>query len=265
MKMSLITSPEEDGLALCTWHCYVWHIWGRRQNTVPVTEKALCNAVNRDTIEAAYWEHETHRKAGGQLGTRSRLMKSYLHGRKVLMTESSPLFSPRLAALQRTLTGGDKAALELFWQEIEAEGTPLIETISGDDSHILATFLYRASFAANPVEIVCALAGRGLIHEPMICLLGTSLWYKTYRVSPGLRTEYWFVANGVAHPDRLNSRLLLFPPDEDALFDLDTAESWFEIPPAEVDSWLEARGPGVLSGQVERTRLKSQVLGNERP
>ena len=104
------------------------------------------------------------------------------------MTETQPLLSPRLTVLQRALTSGDEAAFDLFWQEMEAEGTPLIEAIPGDGSHVLTT-----------------------------------------------------------------------------LFDQDTTESWFEIPPAEAESWLEVRRPGILSGQVEHVRLKSQRLGNERP
>jgi hypothetical protein len=53
------------------------------------------------------------------------------------MTEAQLLFSSRLAALQHTLTSGNEAALDLFWQEIEMAGTPLIESITGDDSQIL--------------------------------------------------------------------------------------------------------------------------------
>jgi enterochelin esterase-like enzyme len=180
------------------------------------------------------------------------------------MTEAQLLFSPRLAALQHTLTSGNEAALDLFWQEIEAVGTPLIESTTRDDSQVLVTFLYRAPLAVRSVEVVCPLAGRGQINEPMTRLLVTSLWYKTYRVRPGLRTEYRFSVDGVAHPDRLNSRTLIFPPDEDAFHDKAVPRSWFEIPPAEAESWMESR-PSFPSGQVERVRLRSLVLGNERP
>jgi hypothetical protein len=115
------------------------------------------------------------------------------------MTEAQLLFSPRLAALQHSLTSGNEAALDLFWQEMEAVGTPLIESITRDDSQVLVTFLYHAPLAVRSVEVVCPLAGRGQINEPMTRLLATSLWYKTYRVRPGLRTEYRFSVDGVAH------------------------------------------------------------------
>lgn len=180
------------------------------------------------------------------------------------MTESHPVFSPRLAALHQTLNSGNPATLDIFWQEIEAAGTPLIEAIPGDDSHMLVTFLYRVPLSGGSVQVVCPLAGKGMIHEPMTRLLHTSLWYKTYQVRPGLRTEYWFSVDGVAQPDRLNSRLLLFPPDEDALFDSDMVESWFEVPPVEASSWMQVR-PGLPNANLERVRLRSQILGNERP
>ncbi|HLY30449.1 MAG TPA: hypothetical protein VKQ36_05445 [Ktedonobacterales bacterium] len=44
------------------------------------------------------------------------------------MAEAELPMSPRLAALRTTITSGDEAALSVFWQAIEAEGTPLIES-----------------------------------------------------------------------------------------------------------------------------------------
>jgi hypothetical protein len=68
----------------------------------------------------------------GKYGTQTQAQFS-LHGRRVIMTEAQILFSSRLAALQHTLTSGNEEALDLFWQEIEMAGTPLIESITGGD------------------------------------------------------------------------------------------------------------------------------------
>jgi len=180
------------------------------------------------------------------------------------MTKIQLLFSPRLAALQQTLISGNEAALDLFWQEIEAVGTPLIESITDDDSQWLVTFLYRAPLGVSRVDVERTLAGRGRINEPMTRLPLTNLWYKTYQVRPGLCTEYWLSVDGVTQPDRLNSRTLVFPPDEDAFFNKIVPESWFEVPPVQASSWMAPR-PSDSPGHVERVRLKSLVLGNERP
>src|SRR5215469_12004542 len=149
----------------------------------------------------------------GRIEATAKLSLLSLHRKRVIMTETQLLFSPRLVALQRMLLSGNGAALDLFWQEMETVGTPLIESIPADDSHMLVTFLYRAPLVVRSVEIVCGLTGRGPINEPMTRLAPTSLWYKTYRVSPGLRTEYRILVDGVAQPDQLNSRMLTFPPD----------------------------------------------------
>lgn len=47
------------------------------------------------------------------------------------MTDSpDPPASPRLVALRAALAAGNGAALEGFWAEVEAQGTPLIESRS---------------------------------------------------------------------------------------------------------------------------------------
>ena len=41
--------------------------------------------------------------------------------------------SPRLAALQKELSTGNRAALESFWQEVAKQGAPLVEPIAGEN------------------------------------------------------------------------------------------------------------------------------------
>jgi len=179
------------------------------------------------------------------------------------MTEEHHLSpSPRLATLRAALARGDEAALSRFWHELEEAGTPLIEAIPEDDGGAVVTFVYRAASDVRLVEVACPLAGRGRLNEPMTRLPGSDLWLKSYRVRRGLRTEYWFVPDGVPQPDPRNPRMLVFPPDEDAFWDKTVPESWFEVPPA-TPSWLD--GHADPAGRVERVRLRSRVLGNERP
>src|SRR6266700_1580243 len=112
------------------------------------------------------------------------------------MVAKQTLNSPRIVSLQHTLTSGNTAALESFWQEIIEHGTPLIEAIEGDDTHHLVTFLWRAKGETHNVVIWGGPAG--LDHpenNQMTRLLDTDLWYKTYQVQTDLRGVYTFSVN----------------------------------------------------------------------
>src|SRR5215813_7533249 len=90
--------------------------------------------------------------------------------------------SPRVAALQQAIEAGDQGALDAFWQEIAAQGAPLVEPIAGGDDHALLTFLWRA---AEPVDHVLMFGGPALwdmASNRLLHLAGTDLWHLTYRV-----------------------------------------------------------------------------------
>ena len=86
--------------------------------------------------------------------------------------------SPRIAGLINRAKGRDGAALEDFWQEIKALGTPLVEPVQEDAGHVLVTFLYRSS-SANGVVLTAQLATS---REPILLQrpAGTDVWYKIY-------------------------------------------------------------------------------------
>ena len=55
---------------------------------------------------------------------------------------TAPFASPRLVALRAALAAGDGGALERFWEEVDAAGTPLVEPgAPGDAGHVRVTFL----------------------------------------------------------------------------------------------------------------------------
>lgn len=62
--------------------------------------------------------------------------------------------SPWLAALVQQLDAGNRNVLNDFWQEVETEGTPLIEPIENDPDHVLVTFLWRAREETKNVVVV---------------------------------------------------------------------------------------------------------------
>ena len=190
---------------------------------------------------------------------------------------TDPPVSPRLAALRAALAGGDGAALERFWAEVDAAGTPLIEPgAPGDATHVLVTFLWRGS-AATENALVLGPFGH---HEPadgrMARLPGTDVWHRTYRLRADTRSEYRLAEN-----DSLAPLASQWPPQaplpavaREAGWRLDPRNrhpfpahkpyaSALVGPAAPPQPWIAPR-PGVPAGRLDHHRLASAVLGNER-
>lgn len=181
--------------------------------------------------------------------------------------------SPRLLALRERLTSGDRTALDKFWNEISEQGAPIIEPAAESDQDMLVTMLWRGREETKNVFVFRL----GDVSKPMVRLLDTDLWYKTFRFQKGARFIYQLATNlpdpkewggitrfaGVLRNDPLNplqyaERLNEFNPYEV------TFTSAVELPSAEPQTWNVAR-PTVPKGQVRRDKFTSKILGNERP
>jgi hypothetical protein len=90
---------------------------------------------------------------------------------------STHLLSPRIAALHGELERGD-AALERFWRQVEADGTPLVERIEGDDGHVLVTLLWRGDDATRNVVAETPFDTGDPDECQMTRLPGTDVWYR---------------------------------------------------------------------------------------
>ena len=181
--------------------------------------------------------------------------------------------SPRLLALRDRLISGDRTALDKFWKEINERGAPIIESAADSDHEMLVTMLWRASEGTKNVFVFRL----GDVSKPMVRLLDTDLWYKTFRLQKGARFTYQFATNlpdpkewggvdrfaRVVRNDPLNplqdvERWNEFNPYEVTFF------SAVELPAAEPQSWSVVR-PRVPTGQVRRDKFTGKILGNERP
>lgn len=98
------------------------------------------------------------------------------------MEDALLLNSPKLEALRQAIEAGNLTAFETFWQEIRQKGTPLVESISGDEKHFSVPFLWRAADDTQTIAVVSNLSGKMAASEPMARLASTDLWYKTYRL-----------------------------------------------------------------------------------
>src|SRR6266481_4833343 len=181
--------------------------------------------------------------------------------------------SPRLAALQDRLKSGDRDALSNFWKEIDERGAPILEPAADSERDVLVTMLWRAREETRNVFVFRL----GDVNKPMVRLLDTDLWYKTFQLQKGARFIYQLATNlpdpkewrGITrfagalrndpfNPLQFTERANEFNPYEVTLY------SAAELPSAESQYWSVAR-PKVPTGRVQRDKFISKLLGNERP
>ena len=210
----------------------------------------------------------------GAVPTRSvpPLIESPANQQSSQQVDDRPL-SPRLAALKDQLKSGERTAIDNFWKEIEARGAPIIEEVPGNDRDMLVTMLWRGREETKNVFVFRL----GDVSKPMVRLLDTDLWYKTFQLQKGARFIYQLATNlpdpkewggvirfaGVVRNDPLNplqyvERWNEFNPYEVTFF------SAVELPAADPQVWNVVQ-PKVSTGRVRRDKFISKLLGNERP
>lgn len=193
-------------------------------------------------------------------------------------SDQSPIRGPRLVALEKQLKSGDVAALDNFWGGVKQQGTPLVEPVSGDDKHVLVTFLWRGDETTKNILLYSELTYNfnrdgQLTLDLLAHLPDTNVWWKSYEVRNDARFTYYLSPNDslvpyekrktkdweTLQPDPLNPRRYVLHHE-----DRDWARSVVELPgAAPFPAWLKAR-PDVPKGRTEEHRLNSKILGNER-
>jgi enterochelin esterase family protein len=172
--------------------------------------------------------------------------------------------SPRIENLRKQVKGGNRAAVEQFWIEMQVGGTPLVEPVPGDKGHVLLTFLYRTGGAAKGVLLASGLTGRENPKERALARLpDTDVWYKTYRIRSDMRFSYGFVPN--ADPAR-DSRTV---PVRDPLnpkrigISVGIGGSVVELPAVPPQPWITPES-GVPRGKLESEQVASKILNTRR-
>ncbi|MHC6224275.1 alpha/beta hydrolase-fold protein [Pseudomonas sp. X10] len=175
---------------------------------------------------------------------------------------AAPLASPVLRELVRELEAGKDT--DAFWQARADQGTPLVEAIPGKPQQRLVTFLWRG--ARDNVRVFGAPSGN---HDPLLRLGDSDVWYRSFEVPAGARLSYQMAADVPSSDDR---RVILATTRRDPLnpntFADASGDPWLsrsrlELPDAAPQPWVAER-PGVARGSLERQRLASKLLGNER-
>jgi len=190
--------------------------------------------------------------------------------------------SPRLNTFIHDLSKNQPDALTRFWEQVEIEGTPLIEMADGDSNSCIVTFLWRATDDLQQVlMIIDTLTDQYRRVDLTPCMMqqieGTDIWHISYHLRTDLRATYHF------YPVRKQQPLLstaaktreewieivthsLPDPYNDAAFPGrlgDSRLSVLELPQAPPQPWWRMR-PNVAQGTLTEHRLRSALLGNER-
>ena len=155
--------------------------------------------------------------------------------------------SPKIERLRTTLASG--ASTDVFWSEVQASGTPLVEPLG--DKHSLVTFLWRGTpDTRNVVVLLSDFAGVRPQDHMMRRLESSDVWFLTVRLPPSARFLYRLSPN-----DPLNNAflggLLGSSPQLDPLNpkSFSGIGSIAELPGAPRQPWI-VRNPGHPSGTV---------------
>ncbi|SDF64251.1 MULTISPECIES: enterochelin esterase [unclassified Duganella] len=166
--------------------------------------------------------------------------------------------------------GSGVAVLDAFWREVAAQGGPLVERVAGlPKDQLLLTFLWRG--ATRNVRILGAPSAD---HDEMSRLGNSDVWYRSYRVPASTRLSYRLAPDvpELNAPASQRRRAILATVQRDPLnprsfpektLDKYDGASVLELPAAPSQDWVQPR-EGVPAGQLERLRLASKALGNER-
>jgi enterochelin esterase family protein len=182
--------------------------------------------------------------------------------------EISEIQSPRIRALGGEIEKGKTKAVTQFWKEMEAAGTPLVESIEGDPNHVHLTLVWRGDRNTENVLLVGGLARGDSLDNTLEQLGDTDVWYRTYWTRNDLRATYRFSPN---------DSLVEVPMDDleavaaqrknyrrDPLNPGRGGKSLIELPDAPVQRWI-VRNDEAPKGETRTQKgFKSAILGNER-
>src|SRR4051812_26220653 len=162
---------------------------------------------------------------------------------------SNRLDSPSLMALARKVKAGNRAALKLFWEEVQGK-TPLVEPVPGDDQLRRVTFLWRGGAEGSEVRLESQILpdSQG---EPLLRLPNTDVWFLTDRLPAAARFTYNFARPG---------KRQIFDPLNPRKF---RSSSYAELPAAPPQPWIVMQ-PDVPKGTLSHEKLRSENLKEER-
>ena len=187
------------------------------------------------------------------------------------VTRQDKHVSPTIEKLRQQLVRGQSAP-DAFWAERAAAGTPIVEP-DKDPQRVLVTFVWRGTPSTRNVVVFGSFGARTIADVSMTRLLDSDVWYLTVPLPAGARFAYSLSPNdpmtfdpprsaqrmASLQRDPLNRNRWLCAPEASRY----ECQSMVELPGAPPQPWI-ARVNGTPAGTVEKHRLKSDLLQNER-
>jgi enterochelin esterase family protein len=179
--------------------------------------------------------------------------------------------SPKINALAEQVIIGNTKSIDLFWQNIEREGTPLIETINGDKNNSLLTYVFKGEENTKNVIVMHPTCWKDYKDNTLSNIPGTNVWYKSYVIRNDVRGRYDFSVNdaldedwakrssNIRH-DVYNKNRIIFKGDEG---EEDSIVSYFVMPNAEKPVWTVEKET-VFKGSVEPHNIYLRELDKMR-
>lgn len=173
--------------------------------------------------------------------------------------------SPRLQALEQELS--DKT-VQVFWQQMRQQGTPLIEPYDNDKK--LVTFLWRG--AKSNVYLLGSPDGN---HDPLTHLANSNIWYRSYIVPNDTLMQYKLapdipVIEGATGFEQ--RRAILTTAQADPLnpqaSPQQSTDVYNHFSLLSLNTQRECQLPDILqrtmTGKTEIVRFHSEILNNDR-
>jgi enterochelin esterase-like enzyme len=180
--------------------------------------------------------------------------------------------SPAINELRQQLVRGEKST-DAFWEERSRAGTPIVEPVDNDSQRTLVTFVWRGTPDTRNVVVLGSFGGRPIAESAMTQLEGSDVWYLTVRVPSGARFAYSLSPNDplTFDPPRSSQRMASVQSDPLNPHRWQCApaasryecQSMVELPGAPPQPWI-VRKAETPAGKVDRHRIKSELLKNER-
>ncbi|HEX6597741.1 MAG TPA: alpha/beta hydrolase-fold protein [Gemmatimonadaceae bacterium] len=185
-----------------------------------------------------------------------------------------PVSSPRIETIRRRVTSGNRDT-EPFWNEVAAQGTPLVEPF--DATYDLVTFLWRARSDTRNVFLVGSMPTPQGFGDELHRLGSSDVWYLTLKVAKGARFSYQLEPNRPSGPDMARvtrqrdpfNRKMSCPstagltPEVAAALAPYRCRSVGELPEAVERPWT-VRRQEVAAGRIERHTVHSVVQNVDR-
>jgi len=155
-------------------------------------------------------------------------------------------------------------------QRAEAQGTPLVDRIDGDERYVRVTFLWRGTAATENVAVIGT-----FLPTPLVAMTrsGTSnVWSVAATVPAGARFDYWLAENSPMVTEGPDVGAMLAALQADPMnphrtcavgAPLKGCKSIVELPGAPPQVWI-VKNPSIPAGTVERYTFTSRRLKNER-